>query len=174
MIEGELLTRLTIWLALFAYALGAGALLLAQQRPQWRAWARLAWTCACVFLLVHVTSAFRYFHGWSHAAAYRDTARRTAEMTGLEWGGGIFLNYLLAVAWVADVLYWWFAPRRYVQRSFALTAIWQSFVFFMVFNGAVVFGTGPVRWVGILISGGLAALWWQSMKSRVASRLPED
>jgi hypothetical protein len=171
---GELLTRLTIWMTLFAYAIAAGMLLMARQRPRWRTHARLAWTCACVFLLIHIVCAFRYFHGWSHAAAYRDTARRTVELTGLDWGGGIFLNYVLAVAWVADVLYWWLAPGKHEQRSSHLTGIWQGFVFFMIFNGAVVFGTGPVRWLGLLICGGLVVLWWQCWKSGIASRLPEE
>jgi hypothetical protein len=182
MTTGELLTRLTIWLALCAYAIAASALLLAQHRarwlskdcPRWLSAARWAWTCACLFLLAHISFAFRYYHGWSHDAAYRDTARQTAEMTGINWGGGIFLNYLLAVAWLADVLYWWLAPERYEQRSSRLTAIWQGFVFFMIFNGAVVFGTGPVRWFGILISTTLFSLWWRCRKSGIASRQPEQ
>jgi hypothetical protein len=173
MSQGELLTRLTIWMALCAYAVGAGALLLARQRSQWLACARWAWTCACVFLIVHIGFAFRYYHGWSHAAAYRDTARQTAEMTGINWGGGIFLNYFLAVAWLADVFHWWLAPKRHEQRSSRLTAVWHGFVFFMVFNGTVVFGTGPVRWFGIFITAGLFALSWKSRKSAIASRLPE-
>jgi hypothetical protein len=173
MTNGEMLTRLTIWVVLCAYAIAASTLLLAQHRPRWLNAARSAWTCACVFLLLHVGFAFHYYHGWSHAAAYRDTASQTADVTGINWGGGIYLNYLLAVAWVADVLYWWLAPQRYEQRSSHVTAVWHGFVFFMVFNGSVIFGTGPVRWFGILISTGLIVLWWQCRKSDIASRLPE-
>jgi hypothetical protein len=87
--RGELLTRLTIWLALLAYAAGAGTLLLARSRPSWLTRARWMWTCGCGFFLAHVVCAFSYYHGWSHAAAYRETARQTGEMTGLRWGGGI-------------------------------------------------------------------------------------
>jgi hypothetical protein len=173
MTDGELLTRLTIWGALCAYAIGAGTHLLVQQHPRWLPRARWAWTCACLFLLIHIGFAFHHYHSWSHVNAYRDTARQTAEMTGIDWGGGIYLNYLLAAAWLADVVYWWTAPKRHLQRSRRLTAVWHGFVFFMIFNGAVVFGTGPVRWFGILISAGLFVLWWRSRKSGIASRLSE-
>ena len=42
-----------------------------------------------------------------------------------------------------------------------LTAVWQGFFFFMVLNGTIVFGKGPVRWLGVLICAGLAVLWWK-------------
>jgi hypothetical protein len=156
--RGEFLTRLTIWLALCAYATGAGTLLLARGRPFWLACARWAWTLGCAFFLAHVVCAFGYFHHWSHAAAYRETARQTGEMTGFHWGGGIFLNYLLAIAWLADVLWWWFAPGSFAHRPRRLAVVWHGFFFFMVFNGTVVFGMGPVRWFGALICAGLAGL----------------
>jgi hypothetical protein len=168
--RGELLTRLTIWLALCAYAIGAGALLLSRSRVCWLVFARLAWTIGCAFFLAHVASAFTYYHHWSHAAAYQETALRTGELTGLRWGGGIYLNYLLALAWLADVGWWWLSPESFARRSRSLTAVWQGFFFFMVFNGAVVFGAGPVRWLGVVICGNLAALWWRQRRARIASR----
>ena len=164
--RGELLTRLTVWLALCAYALGAAMLLLARERPRLPARARWAWTLGCAFFLAHVVCAFGYFHGWSHAAAYSETARQTAELTGLRWGGGLFLNYVFAAAWLADVLWWWLAPASFARRSPRLTAAWQGFFFFMVFNGTIVFGNGPVRWLGMAICAGLAVLWWTTRRHR--------
>ena len=161
--RGELLTRLTVWLALCGYALGAALLLLAQ-----RSRARWAWTFGCVCFLAHVVSAFTFYHGWSHAAAYRETVRQTAELTGVRWGGGIFLNYFFAAAWLADVLWWWLAPAGFARRSARLTAAWQAFFFFMVFNGTVVFGKGPVRWLGAVICAGLSALWWKARRRAVS------
>jgi hypothetical protein len=163
--SGELLTRLTIWLALCAYALGAGTRLLARGRVCWVIRARWAWTIGCAFFLGHVACAFSYYHEWSHAAAYRDTACQTGEMTGFRWGGGLFLNYLLAVGWLADVVWWWVAPDHFARRSRRLVIAWHSFFFFMVFNGTVVFGSGPVRWFGLLVCAGLATLWWSSRKT---------
>ena len=161
--RGELLTRLTVWLALCGYALGAAMLLLAQP-----ARARWAWTFGCAFFLAHVAFAFHFFHGWSHAAAVRETARQTAELTGVRWGGGIFLNYLFAAAWLGDVLWWWLAPENFARRSPRITAVWQGFFFFMVFNGTIVFGKGPVRWLGAVICAGLAALWWKVRRRAVS------
>ena len=166
--RGELLTRLTVWLALGGYALGAAMLLGARGRAPWLAGARWAWTVGCAFFLAHVVCAFTFFHGWSHDAAYRETARQTAEMTGVRWGGGIFLNYLFAAAWLGDVLWSWLAPSAFAHRSPRLTAAWHGFFFFMVFNGTIVFGKGPVRWLGAVICAGLAALWWTMRRSRSA------
>lgn len=169
---GELLTRGSVWLALVAYALGAAMMLLSRGRARWVAGARWVWTMGCVLFLVHVGCAFGFYHGWSHAAAYHETARQTAEMTGVRWGGGLFLNYVFALAWVADVLWWWLAPERYAHCSRRLAAVWHGFFFFMVFNGAVVFAKGPVRWLGVLICGALAGLWWRGRQRGIAGREP--
>jgi hypothetical protein len=168
--RGELLTRLTIWLALIAYALGTAMLLLARGRAHWLVRARWMWTLGCAFFLAHVVCAFGFFHGWSHDAAYRETARQTAELTGLRWGGGIFLNYIFALAWLADVLWWWLAPGSFSRRSPRLAAAWQGVFFFIVFNGTIVFGKGPVRWLGVAICAGLAALWAGTRQRRAARK----
>src|SRR5437868_5879863 len=101
--NGETLTRWTVRVALLLYAATLGLRLAAPSRP--RA-ARLLWTAGCVLFLAHVAAAFHYFHGWSHARAYRDTAQRTAELFGTYWGGGLYLNYLFTLAWAADVAWW--------------------------------------------------------------------
>ena len=169
-ISGELLTRLSIWAALCAYGIGAGSVLLARHHSNLQRIARLAWTAACFFLLIHISLAFHHYHDWSHVDAYRDTARQTAEMTGLNWGGGVFLNYLLAMLWLADVVYWWITPGRHAQRPRWITVVWHGFVFFMVFNGTVVFGKGPVRWFGIALTAGLVLIWWRTRNSGIATQ----
>lgn len=162
---GELLTRLTVWLALVAYAIGAGILLCAQPGTRWLTAARWAWTIGCICFLGHVVCAFNYYHRWSHLAAYHETAQQTAEITGVTWGGGLFFNYIFTGLWAADVLWWWLRPESFGRRSARLSALWHGFMFFMVFNGTVVFGSGPVRWLGGLICATLAALWWQQRRS---------
>jgi hypothetical protein len=69
--------------------------------------ARLAWTLACAFYLMHVAAAFQFHHHWSHLAAYRETAQQTAEVFGLNWGGGLYFNYAFTIVWIADALWWW-------------------------------------------------------------------
>ena len=169
MSRGELLTRLTVWLALCGYFAGTAMMLLAWGRGHRLACARWAWTFGCACFLSHVVSAFAFYHGWSHTAAYRETARQTAELTGHHWGGGIFLNYLFAALWTGDVLWWWLCPAGFMRRSPRLTAAWQAFLLFMVFNGTVVFGNGPVRWFGAVISVSLAMLWWMTRRQRTAN-----
>ena len=167
MSTGAWLTKATVWLALLAYAIGAGRMLLARDRPGSSVKTRWVWTIGCVFFLAHVVCAFTFYHGWSHIAAYAETARQTAEMTGVRWGGGLFFNYLFAAAWLVEVLWWWLAPGSFARRSRWITGVWHGFYFFMVSNGTVVFGAGPVRWFGAVICAILAVLWWR--KANIAA-----
>jgi hypothetical protein len=159
--RGEFLTRLSIWLALVAYTVAVSMQCMARGRPdRWKS-ARWAWTFGCVCFLIHVVCAFAYFHDWSHTAALRDTARQTAAMTGWNWGGGLYFNYIFAAAWLMDVLWWWLAPASFAQRSSRLNGIWHGFFFFMVVNGAVVFVHGPMRWFGIALCSIVVVLWYK-------------
>ncbi len=159
MSKGELLTRITIWLALAGYAIGASLYLLSRGRRNWDAVARMAWTAGCVSLLIHVACAFHYYHAWSQAAAYRETARQTAEVTGLDWGGGLFINYALIIGWVIDVIWWRRGLDAYRNRPRWLAAVWQGFLIFIIFNATVVFKTGALRWIGLGLCLWLVFLW---------------
>ena len=157
---GEVLTKLTIWIAVAGYFAGAVVYALARGRRGLDSLARLAWTAACGALAAHVACAFHFHHGWSHAAAYRDTARQTAEVFGLDWGGGLYVNYALLAGWVADVCYWWIGGlRAYRRRPWPLVVAWHAFLFFIVFNGAVVFADGLARWAGLGLCAALAYVW---------------
>lgn len=165
--HGEFLTRASVWLALLAYAGTAGWILTSQSRDIIRNRARALWTLGCAFFLIHVVAAFAFFHHWSHAEAARETARQTAALTGWHWGGGIYFNYVFAAAWLGDVLWWWLAPQSFDQRPAWLSATWHGFFFFMFFNGAIVFGHGPVRVLGIVITLVLAFLWLYRRRERL-------
>ncbi len=156
--RGELLTRLSVWLALAAAAASLGMQL---SRRAWIPGARWAWTVGCAFFVLHVLCAFAYYHAWSHRAAYQETARQTGELTGFYWGGGLFLNYLFAMLWVIDALAWWRAPAGEPRWPRRWLAAWHGFFVFMLFNGTVVFGSGPVRWFGGIVCAMLAWLWWR-------------
>jgi hypothetical protein len=173
---GELITRWTIRAAVLLYVLAVAGEL--QRRVAWAAcppsrrvawaacppsrrvaWAacpplleaitRWAWTLGCGLCVAHVAAAFHFYHGWSHAAAYRDTARQTAEVSGLDWGGGLYFNYAFTLLWVADALWWWLAPSSRRARPFFLTAALEAYFAFIVFNATVVFETGAMRWFGV-------------------------
>jgi hypothetical protein len=106
-----------------------------------------------------VGAAYHFYHNWSHAAAYRETARQTAEVTGLDWGGGLFINYALVIGWVIDVALWRLRGLdAYRKRPRWLAAAWQGFLLFIIFNATVVFKTGPLRWIGLGLCLWLAVL----------------
>jgi hypothetical protein len=154
-VNGEQLARWTARLALLLYA---ATLLLRYVSPPRPRLARGLWTAGCFVFIAHVALAFHYFHHWSHAKAYRETARQTGEMFGTPWGGGLYLNYLFTLAWMADVGWWW---RRgvegYHRRPQWVGVSVDAFMFFMAFNSTVVFAHGATRWVGVAIVVLLAA-----------------
>lgn len=169
---GEFLTRLTIWIAVAGYFAGAICYALARGRPRWDSFARLAWTVGCAGLLAHVACAFHVHHGWSHGAAYRDTARQTAEVFRLDWGGGLYVNYALAALWVADVGWWWWRGLgAYRRRPWPLAAAWHAFLLFIVFNATVVFEGGFVRRAGLCLCLALVFVWLKAARDR-ATRGP--
>lgn len=154
----------TIWSVRAATLLYIAAIVVLLTAPMQRSrtFARPVWTAGCLFYLAHVYGAFEFFHGWSHDAAYRETARQTAELFDFHWGGGLYFNYLFTVVWVADAAWWWAQPLRYQNRPRWIRAMVHTFLAFMFFNGAVVFATGFSRWVGAAATPLLLLLWWRS------------
>jgi hypothetical protein len=165
--SGELLTRLTIWLTLLVYGLGATLFWATPGRQQLDRHARRLWTLGCFTMLAHVGLAIHFYHGWQHASIVRETARQTADVVGVYWGGGVYFNYLLLLGWVADTLWWWTRGLdAYRRRSPGLTALWHGFLLFMFFNATVVFKTGVMRWLGLALCVCLAVFWWRAAIGR--------
>jgi hypothetical protein len=159
-----LLTKITIWLSLAGYVVGLNALTVAKGRQQWLNISRHALTLGCLLLIAHIALAFHYYHHWSHTAAWLETARQSKAVTNLNWGGGLYVNYLLAVLWLGDVLWSWVAPQHYQMRPRWITATWHGFVLFMIINATIVFGSRPARWLGIAILFEIALLWWTTAR----------
>jgi hypothetical protein len=144
---GEFLTRATAWLAIFAYT--AGTLIFVNKSTRGDGAARLLWTIACASLIAHFISAFQFFHGWSHQAAYLATARQTEKVFGLNWGGGLLINYLVLILWIVDVTWWWVqGVESYRRRRWRWVIAWHALLIFIIFNATVVFGHGIIRWLG--------------------------
>ena len=122
---------LTIWTARAAAALYVVALVFLLRR-QWAA-SRVTSTLGLVIYLVHVGFAFQFFYGWSHSTAYRETARQTEELFGVQWGGGLYLNYLFTILWSADCALSW--RSRSMMRA---RVVIHAFLAFMVLNATVV------------------------------------
>lgn len=111
---------------------------------------RPLWTFGCIAIVIHVIAAFHYTHHWSEADAIDSTARETEQLIGLAFGEGLYFNYLFLLVWIADVLFWWLKPERYETRPAWLEYGIHGYLFFIAFNGAVVFESGVTRIGGIL------------------------
>lgn len=137
---------LVLWSVRVSVALYVLALVLRCRCPSA---ARLAWTAGLVLFLLHVAAAFHFAHGWSHAHAYHTTARRTADLTGVAWGGGLYANYLFGLVWLADAGWWWAARKSYEARSYLFEWAVHGYLAFIAFNATVVFGSPLARAMGL-------------------------
>lgn len=153
-----MLTKLTIWFAIMGYI--AGIALMVIPKRDMRDAARYVWTIGCAFFLAHVFFAFNYYYFWSHSIAYAETGRQTALVVGGNWGAGVYVGYVFTLLWSADVLWWWLSPLSHKHRPKILTVAFHTFLFFMIFNGTVVFKTGMSRLLGILLTLTLIGLWF--------------
>ena len=159
----EWLTRGTVWLALSLYV---AAEMVAAFRTGASASAIARWLngLAVVVFLLHVVCAFHFYHQWSHAVAYVDTARQTAEFSGWNWGGGLYLNYLFAFVWLTELIWSWASPTTFARRPRWIGRGVRGFLVFMIFNGAVVFARSPMRWYGLVLCALLVICWWRLWK----------
>jgi len=184
---GEELTLWTIRLALACYvAWLAGWLVVATHRNTLLSWpymARWLWTVGCGLFVAHVACAFHIYHDWNHAAAFEKTATETEQLLGVRFGEGIYFSYLFLVLWVFDVLamWTWWHPAGDLRRPMVGAVQWalHAYLFFIAFNGAIVFEAGPTRWAGVaacLLLVGLAmrAAYNSQCGVRIAEcRMPE-
>lgn len=140
----------------------AGALLRASRAEKARAdlLSLRLWTLAWLLFVTHVATALVVVHHGSHAEAYAHTARRTVEMTGIDSGAGIYLNYLFTLAWTAEAAGRWLDYRRGVSSALKWYRAFDWLFAFMVVNGAIVFATGWVRLLGAIAMLALALSWW--------------
>ena len=157
---GELLTRWTVRIALALYVASLASRGFAPR------WSRVGWTLGCAVYLVHVACAFHYYHHWSHAEAFAFTADQTAKMTGLDWGGGLYVNYAFTLVWLLDAAWWWASMERYLKRPRWIEWLVQGFLGFIAFNATVVFAEGFSRWFGIGACVLLAAIYISHAKAQ--------
>jgi hypothetical protein len=143
-------SALILWTVRMACLLYVGALLF------WRfgnpRHAALAWTAGLACYVAHVAAAFAFHHRWSHDAAYHETARQTAELFGVHWGGGLYFNYAFTLVWLGDVWWMWWNRASYAARPRWTSALIHGFMAFMFFNATVVFPSGWVRWAGAVLA----------------------
>ncbi len=159
---GDAFVRGTIGLSLLAWVAGEWARSLGWGR---KPAGRRAWAVGALAALAHAATAFHFRHGWSQRAALAETARQTAALTGLDWGGGLYVNYLFLAVWTADAGWWWRSPETFDHRPQALDRAVRAFLLFMFLNGAVVFAKGPIRAVGAAAVLAVLAAWYRGRET---------
>jgi hypothetical protein len=148
---------LTIWIGLALFAAGETG-----RRPGgatsigWSWWTSFA---GLLFTATHFVLAFETRHDWSHASAVSETARQTAAVYGLDWGGGVFVNYAFLGVWALDLWRWRVAAHRGTARSSRAVWLARAFYFVVILNGAVIFAAGPRRLLGAVIVLWLLVTW---------------
>ena len=163
---GELFTRGLAQLAVACYLVRVVLDLWDSRSLNIARWTRRVWTLGSVALWLHIACAFHFLHDWSHAEAVRRTAEQTRELTGWEWGGGVYINYAFAGFWLLDVLWWWRVGLEPDSQSPArFWAIHAVFAFMMV-NATVVFG--PSYWRSLAIAFAFTALAILVLRTRAS------
>jgi hypothetical protein len=158
----------TIWVALALFAAGEAGKI----RHPVPHWAWLASLTGALLCAAHIVIAMGHHHHWSHASAIEETARQTASVYGVAWGGGVYVNYLFVAVWLAYLWRWWTPPARGVTRSPVIVWGLRAFFFMIIFNATVVFAVTRMRAAGIVLSIALALIWaLQSTINNHADRL---
>lgn len=132
--------------------------------------AKWLYAAAAMLYLAHVAAAFHFVHGWSHAAAHEHVARVTQAYAGVRTGAGLYLNYLLAVAWPIDAAYrlWACDGRRGRWVGVAM----HGFLLFLAFNATVVFAPTRTRVAGAIAFAALLVAWRVARRRSAVPRQP--
>jgi hypothetical protein len=154
MSPGEQFALWSVRLSMVCYATALALRLLGRSNPV----ARWCWTIGLTLLAAHTVAVFGVYHHWSHAQAYAHTARRTADLTGWDWGGGLYFNYAFLGVWTFDALWWWLRPASYRRRALWIEALFQGYLAFIAINATIIFAAGAVRWTSVAILIVLATL----------------
>jgi hypothetical protein len=154
----EMIVRNTVRLSLTWYAIALLQMMTLRPRD-WTAETlrgritRWCWSWALVCFLIHLCMAFNFYHHWSHTHAFE----HTRNVSGV--GAGIYSLYFFVALGLADAAWWWAQPQQYAARSPAIDRALHAFMLFIVFNGMVIFESGPIRWAGLVMFTIFAAAW---------------
>jgi len=109
------------------------------------------WSLSGLLFWLHFVAAFHFHHHWSHQHAFTHTAQRTGQMLGWEFGYGLYFNYCFLLLWMVELIWWWGFIDSYFRRATWITLSIHGYLVFVIINGAVVFVTGPTRWISLLV-----------------------
>ena len=127
-----------------------------------------AWGLATLLLVIHVISAFAYFHDWSHQLAAEHTAKVTDQVVGWYWSGGIWFNYLFVLLCGVEA-YLWTGRRHPLLRSKSANRLVYGITVFMMINAAIVFAFTGFRWVALAGLGLVCVEMFRQRRSEKAA-----
>ena len=174
----DALLYVTAWTSLSLFALAE----VGRDRTA-RAWPRVVSAAGLALMVVHILIAMGWRHEWVHASAIAATAAQTRGVYGLDWGGGVYVNYVFVVLWTLAVLGRWgahsawgaAAPRRAAAAGSAtrVPARVARWVFLIIIaNATIVFAGGWRRLLGVAIVAALAVAWFGPRRESRATGLP--
>jgi hypothetical protein len=155
----------TIWAALLLFCAGEAGRARVRAGGSPPPWAWWTYTTGAILCMIHIAIAMKVAHGWSHDAAIAATARQTNAVYGLNWGGGVYVNYAFVAVWLVDAWRW---RRREFHHTRDLDAVtWATRIFFLIIilNAAVIFASGARRAAGALLVAWLLWLWWPAARA---------
>ena len=149
----------TIWIALILFCIGEPGRrdLDAGRVPAPLTW--WAYAIGAVILIAHMVIAMGVAHNWSHQSSVDATARQTYAVYGLNWGGGVFMNYVFAALWLIEAIRWQIRSATPTPRRAAI--VWSIRIFYlvMILNAAVIFTPAPRRYAGAAMVLYLLWIW---------------
>lgn len=147
----------TIWVSLVLFVAaqyGQRAWTPGNRLGRWVLWTNVAGIALCV---IHIVITMGSVHGWSHTAALDATARQTASVYGLRWGGGVYFNYLFVAAWTFDA--WRHSRASPRHASPWLRQVLRIFYLIVIVNAAIVFARPHTRVLGAGLIAALLYAW---------------
>ena len=119
-------------------------------------------------LAVHIALALQVRHGWSHSSVVATVREQTRTTYGVDWGGGVWVNYLFLSLWIVELAWWRAASRRYFSRPRPVIVTIRGFFALVFVNAAVVFAAPSRRPLGFLMTVVLFWAWRSTFSSATA------
>jgi hypothetical protein len=187
----DLIVRGSIWLAIACFVAAHAGFRRAVSPGEQARWALPAYWIGFALALTHFLAAFSWHYGWSHARAVAVTAEQTARVFGINWGGGVWVNYAFLAAWLTDAsvqtsrrrggpsaLPGWSGPsgpptagaqapayRGPDRRRRRVRVVLRAFFLIVIANGAIVFVAWPMNVVGTVMVAALIWAWRPAIRS---------
>lgn len=153
----------TIWIALVFFAAGEAG---KRSREDRAGWPWRLWIAGALLAAIHVPIALAVRHDWSHDLAVIATSERTADVYGVAWGGGVYVNYVFIALWLAEALWWRQTPLAYAARSPWSRWTTRAIYAVVIVNAAIVFASPWGRAAGVAVMATLLWAWRPALAGR--------